>query len=82
MVAIPKPVSVLSCGFLMCLWLSTAAQAEHMKTGQSEGKGGQTDQKEMTVQKRAHIIQGDVVARGIWHLFRQPEGRQGSRFGS
>ena len=61
MVAIPKPVSVLSCGFLMCLWLSTAVQAEHMKTGQSEGKGGQTDQKEMTVQKRAHIIQGDVV---------------------
>jgi len=45
MVAIPKPVSVLSCGFLMCLWLSTAVQAEHMKAGQSEGKGGQTDQR-------------------------------------
>ena len=62
MVAIPKPVGVLSCGFLLCLGLSTAVQAEHMKAGPSEGKGGQADQKDMTVKKPAgHIIQGDVV---------------------
>jgi len=29
MVAIPKVVGVLSCGFLLCLGLSHAAQAEH-----------------------------------------------------
>jgi len=33
-----------------------------MKAGQSERKGGQVDQKEMTVQKPGvHIIQGDVM---------------------
>jgi len=29
MVSIPKVVGVLSCGFLLCLGLSNAAQAEH-----------------------------------------------------
>ena len=61
MVPIPKVAGVLSCGFLLCLGLSTAAQAEDMNAGQSEGKGGQAEQKEMTLQKRVHIIQGDVV---------------------
>lgn len=61
MVAIPKPVGILLCGFLLCLGLSTAVQAEHMNVGQSEGKGGQADQKDMAGQKRVYIIQGDVV---------------------
>ncbi|MEP6958563.1 MAG: hypothetical protein ABI980_07510 [Nitrospirota bacterium] len=62
MVSISKVVGVLSCGFLLCLGLSIAAQAEDMKAGQSERKGGQADQKEMTVQKQwGHFIQGDVV---------------------
>ena len=62
MAAIPKVVGVLSCGFLLCLGLSTAAQAEDMKTGQSEGKGGPADQNEMIfLKQKFHIIQGDVV---------------------
>jgi hypothetical protein len=61
MVQIPKAVGVLSCGFLLCLGLSLAAQAQDMKAGQSEGKGEQTDQKEMTLQKRVHYIRGNVV---------------------
>ena len=62
MIPIPKVAGVLSCGFLLCLGLSNAASAvDDMKAGQSEGKGGQADQKEMILQKRVHIIQGDVV---------------------
>lgn len=49
MVSIPKIVGVLSCGFLLCLGLSIVAQAEDMKAGQSERKGAQADQKDMTV---------------------------------
>lgn len=41
MVSIPKVVGVLSCGFLLCLGLSTAAQADEMKGGQDSKKGEQ-----------------------------------------
>ena len=61
MVQIPKVVGVLSCGLLLSLGLSLAAQAEDMKAGQSEGKGGQADQQEMTSQKQVHYIRGNVV---------------------
>jgi hypothetical protein len=61
MVQIPKVVGVLSCGLLLSLGLSIAAQAEDMKAGQPEGKGGQVDQKEMTSQKQFHFIRGNVV---------------------
>ena len=51
MVSIPKVVGVLSCGFLLCLGLSSAARAEHapapsdlMKTdAQSDRQGFQSD---------------------------------------
>jgi hypothetical protein len=51
MVSIPKVVGVLSCIFLLCLGLSTAAEAEHapapsdvMKTdAQSDRQGFQSD---------------------------------------
>ena len=51
MVAIPKIVGVLSCGFLLCLGLSSAAQAEHspspsnvMKTNEvTDRQGFQSD---------------------------------------
>lgn len=51
MVSIPKLVGVLSCGLLLCLGLSSAAQAEHspsasdvMKTdSQSDRQGYQSD---------------------------------------
>ena len=70
MVSIPKVVGLLSCGFLLCLGLSTAAQAEDMKAGQSERNGGQADQKEMTLQKPwGHFIQGDVLRVEHAHYF-------------
>jgi hypothetical protein len=51
MVSIPKIVGVLSCGFLLCLGLSSVAQAEHapapsdlMKTdSESDRQGYQSD---------------------------------------
>jgi len=51
MVSIPKVVGILSCGFLLCLGLSNAAQAEHppapsdvMKTDSvSDRQGFQSD---------------------------------------
>jgi hypothetical protein len=61
MVQIPKVVAVLSCGLLLSLGLSIAAQAQDMKVGQSEGKGGQVDQQEMTAQKQVHYVRGNVV---------------------
>ena len=48
MVQIPKAVGVLSCGLLLSLGLSIAAQAQDMKADQSE-------------QKQAHYIRGNVV---------------------
>jgi hypothetical protein len=53
-VSISKLVGVVSCGFLLCLGLSNAAQADNatsakheMKAGQSERKGVQAGQKKM-----------------------------------
>jgi hypothetical protein len=61
MVPFLKVASVLSCGFLLCLGLVTSALAEDTNAGQSERKGEQTDQKELTSQKPVHVIQGTVV---------------------
>ena len=61
MVSITKVVGVLSCGLLLCLGLSSTTQAEEMKAGQSEGTGGQADQKGMALQKQVHLIKGNVV---------------------
>jgi hypothetical protein len=55
MVQIPKVVGVLSCGFLLSVGLSVWAQAQDMKTDQSEGRGEQVDQ------KRVHYVRGSVV---------------------
>jgi len=77
MVPILKMAGVLLCGFLLCLGLSTAAQAQDMKAGQSEGKGGQADQKDMTSQKRVHIIQGNVVRMEYGNYFvKQKDGTE------
>ena len=56
MVSIPIIVGVLTCGFLLCLGLSNAAQAEHapaasdvMKTdSQSDRQGFQSDDDKQT----------------------------------
>lgn len=62
MVSIPKVVGVLSCGFVLCLGLSNAAQAENvasaaddMKAGQADRKGGQAGL------KSGHVIEGEVL---------------------
>jgi len=63
MVSIPKVVGVVSCGFLLGFGLSNAVSAaDDMSMDQSEGKGGQVDQKEMTLRAQGvHTIQGHVM---------------------
>lgn len=59
---IPKFIGVLSCGFLVCLGLSHAAQTR-ISASDTDGMspGVHADQKDMTVQKQSHVIQGDVL---------------------
>ena len=76
MVSIPKLIGTLSCGLLLCLGLSHAAQAEHspsasdvMKTdSQSDRQGFQSDDDKQTNGKMgdtrakgAKTIQGELV---------------------
>ena len=69
MVSIPKVVGLMSCGFLLCLGLSNAAQAgdaastaDEMKAGQSDRKGGQAGLKgEQDKLKGGHMITGEVL---------------------
>ena len=69
MVSLPKTVGVLSCGFLLCLGLSNAAQAEHspspsdvMKTdSQSDRQGFQSDDDK---QKNVNSEKGSIRADG------------------
>jgi len=69
MVAIPKVVGVISCGFLLCLGLSNSAQAEHapapsdvMKTdSQSDRQGFQSDDDK---QKNVNDEKGSTRAAG------------------
>ncbi len=49
MVSIPKVIGVLSCGFLLCLGLSTAAYA------------GQTDETGASRLERAKMITGELL---------------------
>lgn len=59
---IPKVFVVFSCGCVLCLALSTVAEADDIKASQSKKKGGQATPTEMTVQKQwGHFIQGEVV---------------------
>ena len=81
MVSISKIVGVLSCGFLLCLGLSNAAQAEHapapsdlMKTdAQSDRQGFQSDD-----DKQMHDAMGSNRAKGAktikGELFRVEDG--------
>jgi uncharacterized membrane protein YcgQ (UPF0703/DUF1980 family) len=83
MVSIPKIVGVLSCGFLLCLGLSTAAQAEHapapsdvMKTdAQTDRQGFQSDddkQKNVNDEKGSTRTEGAKTIKG--ELFRVEDG--------
>ena len=75
MVAIPKVVGVLSCGFLLCLGLSNAAQAEHapspsdvMKTDSvTDQQGFQSDddkQKNVNNEKGSNRADGAKTVKG------------------
>jgi translation initiation factor IF-1 len=46
MVSIPKVVRVLSCGFVLCLGLSHAAQADNAASAADELKADQTDRRQ------------------------------------
>jgi hypothetical protein len=65
MVSIPKVVGVMSCGFLLCLGLSHAAQAgnaasaaDEMNAGQSSDKRNEKGQTEMGAQD---TLKGDEM---------------------
>ena len=75
MVAISKVVGVLSCGFLLCLGLSNAVQAEHapapsdvMKTdSQTDQQGFQSDddkQKNVDNEKGSNRASGAKMIKG------------------
>jgi uncharacterized membrane protein YcgQ (UPF0703/DUF1980 family) len=83
MVPIPKVVGLMSCGFLLCLGLSNAAQAEHppspsdvMKTdSQSDRQGFQSDddkQKNVNDEKGSNRTAGAKTIKG--ELFRIEDG--------
>jgi len=83
MVSIPKVVGVLSCGFLLCLGLSSAAQAEHapgasdlMKTNAvTDQQGFQSDddkQKNVNDEKGGNRADGAKTIKG--ELFRVEDG--------
>ena len=75
MVAIPKVVGIMSCGFLLCLGLSNAAQAEHapapsdlMKTDSvTDQQGFQSDddkQKNVDNEKRSNRAESAKTIEG------------------
>jgi Cu/Ag efflux protein CusF len=81
MVSIPKVVGVLSCGFLLCLGLSSAAQAEHapapsdlMKTdAQTDRQGFQSDDdKQKSAEMGSNRAEGAKTIKG--ELFRVEDG--------
>jgi hypothetical protein len=70
MISIPKAVGVLSCGFLLCLGLSYAAQADYatspvdkLKADQSDRRqGGQeVGEKQMSGMEGDHAIGGKTI---------------------
>ena len=81
MVSISKVVGILSCGFLLCLGLSNAAQAEHapgpsdvMKTDSvTDQQGFQSDDdKQKNVKKGSDSAKGAKTIKG--ELFRVEDG--------
>ena len=81
MVSIPKVVGVLSCGLLLCLGLSRAAQAEHspspsdvMKTDAVTDRQGfqSDDDKQMNDKMRSNRAEGAKTIKG--ELFRVEDG--------
>jgi len=46
MVSIPKTIGVVSCGFLLCLGLSNASQADHAASSADKLKADQSDRRQ------------------------------------
>jgi len=46
MVSIPKAIGVVSCGFLLCLGLSNAAQADYAASAANKLKADQSDRRQ------------------------------------
>ena len=46
MVSIPKVVGLMSCGFVLCVGLSTAAQAGNQPSAADETNAGQSDRRQ------------------------------------
>jgi len=81
MASIPKSVSVMSCGLMLCFGLSNAAQAEHkpapsdvMKTdAQDDRQGFQSDDdKQMNEKQGSSRAEGAKTIKG--ELFRVEDG--------
>jgi hypothetical protein len=81
MVSIPKVVGVLSCGFLLCLGLSNAVQAEHapspsdvMKTDRVDDRQGfqADDDKQANEKMQSSSAEGSKMIKG--ELFRVESG--------
>ena len=81
MLSIPKIVGVLSCGFLLCLGLSIAAQAEHapapsdlMKTDSVTDRQGfqSDDDKQLNDEMGSNRAKGTKTIKG--ELFRVEDG--------
>ena len=81
MVSTTKIVGVISCGFLLCLGLSSAARAEHapapsdlMKTdAQTDRQGFQSDDdKQKSAEMRSNRAEGAKTIKG--ELFRVQDG--------
>jgi len=72
MVSIPKTIGVVSCGFLLCLGLSNAAQADNAASSADKLKADQSDrrqggqeagEKQMNAAEGDHAI-GDKTIKG------------------
>ena len=83
MVAIPKIVGVLSCGFLLCLGLSSVAQAEHppapsdvMKTDSVTDRQGfqSDDDKQKNVDDKKGSTRAEDAKTITGELFRVEDG--------
>jgi len=63
MVSIPKVFGLMSCGFLLCLGLSSVALAtDAMNPGQPDRQGGQAGLKgEQDKLKRGHMVTGELL---------------------
>jgi hypothetical protein len=65
MVSIPKIISVMSCGVLLCLGLSSAAQADNAASVQDEMKADQSDRRqggqEVGEKQMSDGIKGEVL---------------------